>query len=143
MLKALKDLLVAMINATLILIVLALFLAWKVTSTADQIASNFATSLISVEPLREDIQGLTAELGAIRTDLQQLGEKPGELSSASLQRIENRLNQMQARADSAREAISNLSQAPTRMVDYAIDSSIDRLEQGIMEIRGCVPQAGA
>ncbi len=143
MLKALKDLFVAMINATLILIILALLLAWKVTSTADQIASNFAASVVSVKPLREDIRGMTTELDAIRTDLKQISTGSGDLASASMQQLETRLEQMQDRVDNAAEAITNLSQAPTRMVDYAIDSSIDRLEQGVMNVRGCVPGADA
>jgi cell division protein FtsX len=137
MLNALKNLIVAMINATLILIVLALFLAWNVTNKADQIASNFARSIVTVQPLREDIQGMTAELAAIRGDIAQISGASEGVRSASLQRIAARLDQMEARAETARLSISELSQAPTKMVDYAINSAVDAVAQGAMDIRGC------
>ena len=43
MLKTLKNLALAMLNATLILIVLCLFLAWKVTDKAEPVADEHGT----------------------------------------------------------------------------------------------------
>jgi len=143
--KTLKDLGLAMVNATLILIVLCLFLAWKVTDKADQIAANFARNLVTVAPLREDIQGATAELAALRQDLAQLStqpEQPDALRSASLQRIEARVEKITKNMDSARQSVAHLSQAPTRLIDHAIDTAADRLTESVNDIRGCVaPQS--
>jgi uncharacterized phage infection (PIP) family protein YhgE len=139
MLKTLKDLAIALINATLILIALCLFLAWKVTDKADQISSNFAKSLVTVQPLRDDIQGATGELAALRADLSQISEQSGALRSASLQRLQTQVEQMQARMDKALGSINDLSQAPTKLIDHAIYTGVDSLTQGIADIRGCVP----
>ena len=137
--KTLKDLGLAMINATLILIVLCLFLAWKVTSKADQVASNFARNLVTIQPLREDIQGTTTELAALRQDLAQISRQSDGLQSASLQRIETQLGKITENVERARQSVAHLSQAPTRLVDHAIDTAADRLTQGISDFRGYVP----
>ncbi|MFT7596253.1 MAG: hypothetical protein ACI8R4_003588, partial [Paracoccaceae bacterium] len=91
MMTTLKKLGLALINATLILIVLCLFLAWKVTSRVDDLASNFAQNLNTVAPLREDIQGATSEMAALRSDLATLKAQSGDVSSATLQRIQDRM----------------------------------------------------
>ena len=106
--KTLKDLGLAMINATLILIVLCLFLAWKVTSKADQVASNFARNLVTIQPLREDIQGTTTELAALRQDLAQISRQSDGLQSASLQRIETQLGKITENVERAHQSVAHL-----------------------------------
>ena len=139
MLKALKDLALALVNATLILIAVCLFLAWKLADTVDHATSNFAQNLISVEPLREDIQGAAAELAALRADLAKVSEQSGDLQSASMQKIQTRVEKMQGDFDTARQSIADLSQAPTRLVDHAIETAVSQLALEISNVRGCVP----
>jgi len=139
MLNTLKNLGLALINATLILIAVCLFLAWNLVDRADHVVSNFSRSLISVEPLRQDIRGATAELSALRNDLAQISEQSGELRSASLQSIQTSVQQMQEEMETVRQSIANLSQAPTRLVDHAIETAADQVAQGINKVRGCVP----
>lgn len=139
MLKTVKDLAMAMINATLILIVLCLFLAWKVVDQADQIASDFASNLVSIQPLRDDLQGATDELAALRHDVAQIAGQTGDLQSTSLKRIETRLTQMDTRMAGARQSVADLAQAPTRLVDHAIDTAADKLATTLTRVRGCVP----
>lgn len=139
MLKLLKDLSVALLNATLILLALCLFLAWKVVNTADDIASNFARNLVTVDPLRADLQATTDELTALRQDVAQLLAQSGEVKSATLKRIATRLEKMDNRMVDARDSISDLSEAPYRLVDHAIKTAADSLAQTAMNIRGCVP----
>ena len=139
MLKTLKDLALALINATLILLVLCLFLTWKVVNKADHVATNFAGTLVAIQPLRDDISGAAAELAALRKDVAQISEQSGDVRSGSLQRIEARLEQIEDRMDDARQSVKKLSQAPARLVDHAIDKTGDRLAQGVMDVRGCVP----
>ncbi len=137
MLKTLKDLAIAMINATLILLVLCLFLAWKVTNKADALSSQFARNLITVQPLRDDIQAVTNELAALRGDLARIAEQTEGVRPANLARIETRVQKMETQVNGALGAVSDLSQAPARLMDHAIDTAADRLTQGIHDIRNC------
>lgn len=139
MLKVLKDLGVALLNATLILLALCLFLAWKVTSTADDIAENFARNLVTIEPLRADLQAATNELSALRQDVAQISTQSGEVKSATLRRIETRLESMNSQVAGARDSINELATAPARLMDHAIETAADSLADKAMSIRGCVP----
>lgn len=135
----LKKLGLALINATLILIVLCLFLAWKVTSRVDDLASNFAQNLNTVAPLREDIQGATSEMAALRSDLATLKAQSGDVSSATLQRFQDRMAQTQAKLDTSQRAVGKLTEAPSRLIDHAIETAADEFAQRFTDIRGCVP----
>jgi uncharacterized protein YoxC len=139
MLKLLKDLGLALLNATLILLALCLFLAWQVARTADNVVANFASNLITVEPLRADLQATTSELAALRQDVAQLLTQSDEIQSATLQRIATRLEKMDSRVAGASKSVSNLSEAPYRLIDHAIETAVDGLGQKAKYIRGCVP----
>lgn len=136
--KLLKDLGVALLNATLVLLALCLFLAWKVVNTADNVASNFASNLVTIEPLRADLQATTAELAAIRQDVAQILTS-GELQFATLQRIETRLKMVDTRVNDAKGTISDLSQMPYQLVDHAIETASDSVAQKAGYVLGCVP----
>ena len=139
MLKVLKDLGLALLNATLILLAVCLFLAWKVVSTADDVASDFAKHLVSIEPLRTELQATTAELTALRQDVAQILAQPKELQSASLQRIETRLEKVESRVNDASNSISKFAQVPYQLVDHAIETASDSIAKQAGYIRGCVP----
>lgn len=139
--KILKDLALALLNATLILVVICLVLAWKVAGKADQITATFAQNLITVAPLREDIQGLTREIAALRSDLTQLPTQSDAQRSATLRRVQTKMVQIETQLGTVRQSMSELSKAPTQLIDYAIDASADRLTQGINDIRSCSPPA--
>lgn len=137
MMKTLKNLALALLNATLILIALCLFLAWKVTDKVDDLAGNFAQNLSVVTPLREDIQGVTDELAALRKDLAGLAAQTDTINSAALQRIQGKVEQAEAKLTTAQQSIRNLTQAPTRLIDYAIETAADEFAKRATEIRGC------
>lgn len=128
-----------MINATLILIVLCLFLAWKITNRVDNLASNFAQNLNIVAPLREDLQGATKELAALRSDLAALKAQSGDVSSATLQRLQDRMSQTQEKLETAQQSVRDLAQAPAQLIDHAIETAADEFAQRAKDIRGCVP----
>jgi methyl-accepting chemotaxis protein len=139
MLRTLKDLALAMLNATLILIVLCLFLAWKIADKADQIAASFARNLITVEPLRQDIQGAIAEMATLSRALEQMSSQSVELTAAGLQQMQSQVEQINARMNTARQSITTLTETPTKLIDYAVDATADRLTLSINDLRGCAP----
>lgn len=139
MARTLKNLALALLNATLILLALCLFLAWKAASTLNDIAGNFAASLEIVEPLtdearalRSDIQALTAELGSLRD----AGD--GNLVSGALA---NRVEALDARITGLQAQVTDLRKAPAALIDHTIETAADQAVRGISRIRGCSPPA--
>ena len=134
--RSLGQLALALLNATLILVALCLFLAWRVVSAADDVAANVALSVIELSPLREEVQGLTAEVTDLRTDLVALREAPGatlapELA-ARVERMDARIARMDAR-------IAELGEGADALVEASIAQAGDEARSLVETVLRCVP----
>ncbi|UWQ81108.1 hypothetical protein K3725_08965 [Leisingera sp. S132] len=90
MTETLFDLAKALLNATLILLALCLFLGWKLMTAAEGATANAAAIADRVLPLRTDLEALQAEAAALRSTAQD-----STATAASLTRLEARLAQVQ------------------------------------------------
>lgn len=61
--RSLGNLVLALLNATLILTALCLWLAWSAFSAAERVSADLRAAAEVVLPLREEAQALTAERG--------------------------------------------------------------------------------
>jgi len=139
MTKTLKDLALALLNATLILIALCLFLAWRTATAVDAMTENFALTLQRVTPLRDEVSATRDELTALRQDVAALKAGGSELSSAAAQRLMNRLNVIDTQIDVAQRKITNLVDAPEKLIDYTLETAADKAARSISDIKGCTP----
>lgn len=139
MFKVLKDLALALLNATLILIALCLFLAWKTASTMDGLTETFAQNLQIVAPLRGDVQSMKEELSGLRQDLATLASQGGETSQVVLQRVQERVAAMDTRVTEVQSRIQSLADTPEVLLNQVIETSADAFARSVSEIRGCQP----
>ena len=141
MIKTLKHRALALLNATLLLIALGLFLAWLVSSRVDGMLATFASNLELVGPLREDVQAMTAEVAALRADLASLSSQGGEAGSATMRAVQDRIAALDARLTQADARIETLRQAPGELVDRAIERTMttaaSEFARAVNDIRGC------
>ena len=128
--KILKDLFLAMINATLLLVALCLFLLWQLSGTAQQIASDFAGNLKGLQPIATEINGLRGELDSLRADLV---NAPRTLQTE----LSTRLDNVDARLAGLDTRLQTIAQTPDRLMTVAIDQSSTRIMNGIYRLRGC------
>lgn len=126
--KTLKDLALALINATLILIALCLFLGWKVLSTANGITETFASNLIKLEPVKAEITATKDEITGLRADLADIRANPGGLSEEALTRLETRLDKVGARMDGVAATVQEVKQMPYDLTDHAIEKAATEFE---------------
>ncbi len=141
--KTVKDLFLALLNATLILIALCLVLALMVFNRANSLAESFADNLQIVTPLQESVRNTGAEVAALRSDLAGLKEQSGDVSSATMARVEDRIETMEARLDEMMATLTELRGTPQRLLDQAIEKAGDQAVLTAGRIRGCVPPDGA
>lgn len=141
MAKTLKDLILALLNATLILVVLCLVLGLMVVNRANSVTATFAENLNVVAPLQESVQATGAEVAALRTDLATLRDESQDLSSATMMRIQDRVTALETKLDGMQESLSSLRDAPKTLIDHAIATAGDQAVQSIGQIKGCVPAA--
>lgn len=139
MAKTLKDLVLALLNATLILVALCLFLGWKLAQSVENIQDRVSESLAVVEPLREQAQGLHADLGGLRDELAEIraqGQGDPEIRQKLLLAL-TRLDQVQSNLDSAQTRLGDLAENPQLLVDYAIRTAVDATSERLLVLRGC------
>ena len=144
MAKTLKDLLLALLNATLILIALCLFLGWKLASTVDGITDRLAEKVQIVAPLKEEVQGVRDELTALRNDLSSLQSGQTATDSATAQKLSQALEQLdtlEGNLQAAQARITELTESPDQLINTAIENSADAIADRIIAIRGCEPSS--
>ncbi len=140
--RTIWNLLLALLNATLILIALCLWLAWQISTEISSLTATFAQNLIEVEPLREEVRGLREDVANLKSDLAALQTQSGELRTASLTRIEEKVEIVEARVSSTADSLGAILDEPMILIDYTVESSAEALKLGIADLRGCtLPEA--
>ncbi|KIC19737.1 hypothetical protein [Leisingera sp. ANG-DT] len=107
MTKTLFDLAKALVNATLILLALCLFLGWKLMAAAEGVTANAAAIADQAAPLRTAITGLQSDVAALRSSMQD-----GSVSSA-------RLTQLEARVAKVQDSLAEMRTLPQQVVAEA------------------------
>lgn len=139
MAKILKDLLLSLVNATLILGAICLFLFWRVTVASEAVIEDFSTVQTTVVPLREDLQDLTAEVRELRATLATAEWMEAEDRPAALSQLEGRLEVIDSRMELAQSRLTSLAAMPVELIDRAIRTGVDRTMDTLSDWRGCMP----
>ncbi|UWQ85171.1 hypothetical protein [Leisingera caerulea] len=100
MTRTVTDLAKALLNATLILLALYLFLGWRLMAAASAVTANAAEITSRVEPLHTAITGLQGEIAGLRAAVQ---NGTATVSPARLSPVEERLDQLQASLSEMRD----------------------------------------
>src|SRR6056297_561264 len=70
--RSFGNLVLALLNATLIIAALCLWLAWGALAAAERVSGQIEAAAQTVLPLRTEIVSLTEEIAAMRADLADL-----------------------------------------------------------------------
>ncbi|MDX1742598.1 MAG: hypothetical protein R3186_03240 [Ruegeria sp.] len=144
MAKTFKDLLLALLNATLILVALCLFLGWRLATTVEDITTVFSEKVQIVAPLKDEIRGIRGEIAALRSDLTNIQASGTVTDIAEKLRISTALatlDNMEARMQDSQARIAEITESPQALINSAIEKSADVVADRIIAVRGCVPQS--
>ncbi|MEM1431566.1 MAG: hypothetical protein AAGG09_19085 [Pseudomonadota bacterium] len=142
--RALGQLFLALLNATLILLIVALALLWRVSATVES-ATASVTALAAeqagrIAPVRDEMRGIRDEISALRMDLAALrGE--GVAGQEAVDRALVQLDEAQARWAAVSDRVAPLAEAlsedPGIVVDRAVASGVAEAGQWLAALRGC------
>ncbi|WP_380053021.1 hypothetical protein ACFE33_10395 [Falsihalocynthiibacter sp. SS001] len=139
--KTVLNLLLAMLNATLILIAVCLFLELRVLQKIDGLTATFAQNLIQVEPLKDSVDGLTDQVANLQAELAAFREAPLELGAERSERlaaISAQVDTLNTRISGIRAQVGEVLQDPKMLVDYTIEKGVQELVTGAADLAGCV-----
>ncbi len=137
--KTLKDLVLALLNATLILVALCLFLGWQLTRTVDGLVDTATDNLQVLTPLRDEIGQMTGEVQGLRADLASL--RAGVDDPELLNRLQSQITAIDTRVQAMTTQLQGLAGKPQEMLNAAIEQAGATAAQSVNQIRGCVPPA--
>lgn len=138
MAKTLKDLLLALINATLILLAVCLFFAWNLARSVENIQDKFAHGIQAIQPLRNQAQSLQTELVELQDDLSNIQGIRTEDPEAQRELLAalTRLKQIETKLEETQSRLNDLAENPYQLIDYAITTSLDAVSLRIRSARG-------
>jgi len=144
--KTLKDLLVAMINATLILVAICLFFLWRLSDSAEQVVASFAQNLQIVAPLEGKVDGLRDEVANLRGDLAAISLDSSTLTVQTTARLQSRANALQIELAGINNSLERLADTPETLMQTALDDVATRVSGRVGAIASCYapdPRPGA
>lgn len=139
--KTIKDLLLAALNATLILIAVCLFLFWQISKTVERSATAFAKNIHILEPVRSDLNALATEVAALRKDLAEIANGSDARASQIARTLDDKAKAIQTDIAQVRvtlaQAGTKIAEAPEELVTSAVTSATESAGQALMDLRGC------
>ncbi|MEM6464583.1 MAG: hypothetical protein AAF724_22005 [Pseudomonadota bacterium] len=143
--RSVGQLALALLNATLILVVLGLLLAWNLSRTVERITETAVAAatnqLAEFKPLADEISGVQDQLAKLRVEVADLrgadDTKVAEASEAVLSRLavlDEAVLQMGAELG---PAINKITTDPGVLVDRAVETGIAATGAWVSSLTGC------
>ena len=136
--RALGGLALALLNATLLLTVLALFFGWRLAATAERVtataAASAAAQLDRLDPVAGEIAALREEVAGLRAEIAVGAGEGAEALAARLDTLEARLD---AAADGLGPVLAAARADPGLLVDRAVVAGVAEVGRQLAALRGC------
>jgi len=135
--KTIKDLLIAMINATLILVAICLFFLWRLSDTAESVVASFAQNLQIVQPLETKVDSLRSEVANLRGDLTAISLDSSALTAQATEHLQTRANALQMELAGINSSLARLADTPETLMQTALDDVATRISGRIGAVATC------
>lgn len=123
--RSVANFVLALLNATLILAALCLWLAWGAFSTAERVSEKLGAAAKTVAPLRADVSALAVEIAATRAEL--AAQRADDALAARIAGLEAQLTELTA-------AVTSLDADPDALIERAVRSVFDGLGDTVVDI---------
>jgi prefoldin subunit 5 len=127
--RRLGDLALALLNASLILAALCLWLAWSALRAAERVGEDLRQVSENVLPLRAEIAGLSAEIAAARDDLARLRE-----AGAATEALEAQVAGLETELRELTETVRSLAAGADVTVEQAVEAAFASLGAQVADI---------
>lgn len=137
----LKNLALALLNATVLLVALCLFLALLIMNSAERVSDTFSEAVSALTPVRTEVSDINEALQGLRSDVQSLAQRPGAISDDQASALTAQIETVNARLDAVNAQLGQLGEVPDQVVTTAIDYIADRVSDGISAYRNCTAES--
>jgi transposase len=135
--RTLKDLALALLNATLLLALACLVAGVVLVSRFQGVTDAFAQKLADLSPVRQELAALREEVGGLRTDLAAMATGASASQSSSLMRLQTRTALLDDKVQSIQSTVSGIAQDPFVLIDHAVGAAADELRKTLTGDAAC------
>lgn len=133
----LRTLALAILNATLILAALVLWLGWRTADAVHEASDDVRLALAELTPLQAGLVEVKDEVAGLRADIAALRTASAGGNAALPEDLVLRLDRLDARLTAAAGRVETLMSEPEALIDRAIDATADEMKQAVADMRGC------
>lgn len=136
--RTLWNLFLALLNATLILLALCLFLGWKVAEATNGMAAEVADRLAEFSPVRDELRNLAADVSALRGDLAEARGAAEDRRAEAYARLDGEIGDLAVRIDAIVGQAETLVDAPGELIDQAVAAAGAEARRTVEGLGVCV-----
>lgn len=133
----LKNLVLALLNATLILLALCLWLGLRIASEVRGATENLSLNLGLVQPLQQDAAAIATQVAGLRADLAAASDRVGELPPEVIENLREKSDQLQAPLDKLSQIAERIAIDPGILAERAAIAAVAKLGQEAQQLRQC------
>ena len=140
MTKTILNLLKALLNATLLLLALCLFLGWQLLASARGVSENLGEISARFTPIYDQLQTMNTEITSLNLALTQSEAPDSAEMRFRLARLEEQLSRINAETE-------QMSELPAQVVTTAMEAAMQSLSAEIAtrlpRLQNCAPDVAA
>lgn len=133
----LKNLVLALLNATLILLALCLWLGLRIASDFRGATENLSLNLGLVQPLQQNAATIATQVAGLRADLAAASDRVGELPPEVIENLREKSDQLQAPLDKLSQMAERIAIDPGILAERAAIAAVAKLGQEAQQLRQC------
>jgi uncharacterized phage infection (PIP) family protein YhgE len=136
-----RQLLLALINGTAILVIVAAILTLVALSKITHVANDVASTMTDAVLSRIDVkpQQVVANLQNVATDVRELVEELKQARAEGSTRLDQKIAELSERASGLQAGVEKLREARSSLIDEAITRISRSLAESLQNLKGCKP----
>ncbi len=135
--RTIGNLLLALLNATLILVALCLFLGWQLFQEVETVTGHVAKNVTQIQDLKTEVQAMTAEMSALRSELSEQSVQADPLTLQAMQELSAKMDRIDGRVSQAETRLASFVNEPTALIDHAVDQTAGELKELVAAFADC------
>lgn len=139
--RTIGNLLLALLNATLILVALCLFLGWQLAEEVSAVTDHVGQKMTKVEDLGNEVSSMSAEMTALRSELSKQSVQADPMTLQKMQELSAKLDRIDQGMADTKGRVDAILEEPNALVDRAVDRTTANIKEIVADFSDCPADA--
>lgn len=139
--RTIGNLLLALLNATLILVALCLFLGWQLAEEVSAVTDHVGQKMTKVEDLGNEVSSMSAEMAALRAELSKQSVQADPMTLQKMTELSAKLDRIDQGMADTKGRVDAFLEEPNALVDRAVDRTTANIKEIVADFSDCPADA--